>query len=76
VSGDSDSHLARFSVPDELQDVATRIKEQSRDDYWSLADLALIELLLGKNAAASAYAAFDAQKPPDFAYKSGGTKRY
>ncbi len=50
-----------------LQDeLATR----RRDDYWALADLALVNVLLGRQDAASAYAAFEAELRPDFAYQS------
>ena len=59
-----------FFVPDALVRVAAKIEAQNRDDYWSQADLALINLILRRQAPAVAYAGFDAKQPPDFAYQS------
>ena len=41
-----------------------------RGNYWALADLALVEVLLDRSPAVVAYADFIATSPPDFAYVS------
>jgi hypothetical protein len=63
-------HGERFSVTTALKKVAAKIERLNRDDYWSQADLALINLILQKQDAVAAYAGFDAKRPPDFAYQS------
>jgi hypothetical protein len=58
----------------ELEQAGEHIEEQLATerygDYWVIADLALINLLLARADARTAYAPFNAQLPPDFAYKS------
>jgi len=41
-----------------------------RGDYWALADLAMVQLVLGQTSPASAFAGFNSLSPPDFAYTS------
>ncbi len=57
-----------------LQQAADVITEQlagpRRGDYWALADLALLQLLLGGTDPAVAYAPFNQLSPPAFAYSS------
>jgi hypothetical protein len=60
----------RFSVRTALERVAAKIQTQNRDDYWSQADVAVIDLILEKQSAVAAYAGFVAKRPPDFAYQS------
>jgi hypothetical protein len=58
----------------ELEQAGKHIEQQLATerygDYWVIADQALIKLLLGRADARAAYAPFNAQLPPDFAYKS------
>jgi hypothetical protein len=59
-----------LNVRSELEAIATQIKEQGIDSVWTAADLALLNVLLGRQDAASAYASFEKKQPPDFAYQS------
>jgi hypothetical protein len=58
----------------QLQEACQRIEAQlarpRRDDYWAAADLALVNVLLEKQEAGSAYAGFLEKSPPDYAFKS------
>jgi hypothetical protein len=53
-----------------LNVIRRQIEDPCRDNYWVLADLALVEVLLGRSEPAAAYAHFIALSPPDFAYIS------
>jgi hypothetical protein len=50
--------------------IRSQIAGPRRSNYWALADLALVEVLLGRRQPAAAYADFIALSPPDFAYIS------
>jgi hypothetical protein len=69
-----DPDITPLNLVTELDSAAAAIREQitgpRRGDYWALADLALLEVLLGNRPAALAYADFIALSPPDFAYAS------
>jgi hypothetical protein len=66
--------IETLDVRQELERAAETIREQlagaRRGDYWALADLALVQLLLGKADPVNAYAEFNSLSPPDFAYTS------
>ena len=66
--------IASLNLTHELEQASTTIRQQlvgpRRGDYWAMADLALIEILLGRASAAVAYADFIGTSPPDFAYTS------
>jgi hypothetical protein len=61
-----------LAVPAELKEAREKIEASKRaeSDYWSAADLALVQVLLGKGDAAQLYAKFIEKSPPDYAYKS------
>lgn len=69
-----DPEIAPLNLAMELDKASATIRQQlagpRRGDYWALADLALLEVLLGRSTAAAAYAQFIAMSPPDFAYAS------
>ena len=58
----------------ELEKASAVIRKQLAgprlDDFWALADLALIEVLAGQSTPTAAYADFIGKSPPDFAYVS------
>jgi tetratricopeptide (TPR) repeat protein len=58
----------------QFQEAGQRIEAQlarpRRDDYWAVADLALVNVLLEKQEAVSAYSGFLEKSPPDYAFKS------
>lgn len=66
--------VTALDVNKELVATAELIREQligtRRGDFWAMADLALIHVVLGHADPAAAYAEFNAMSPPDFAYKS------
>ena len=66
--------LVPLAIREELEIASKRIQEQSalprQDDYWAAADLALVDVLLEKQDAVSAYASFVEKSPPDYAFKS------
>jgi len=53
-----------------LEAIAHDIEAQGTDSVWAAADLALVDVLLGRQNAASAYAPFEKKQPPDFACQS------
>jgi hypothetical protein len=59
-----------MNVRAELEKVVDLISGHATENVWSAADMALINVLLGRQDAASAYAAFERMKPPDFARQS------
>jgi hypothetical protein len=69
-----DPTIPRLDLQSELEKVEGRIRPQlashRRGDYWALADLALVDLLLERSDAESAYAGYFAQSPPAFAHQS------
>jgi hypothetical protein len=69
-----DPDIPPVNLRRELERASDVIREQlagpRRGNYWALADLALIEVLLGRSPATVAYADFIALSPPDFAYVS------
>jgi len=71
---ETDPTIPRLDLRAELEKCEGRIRPQlashRRGDYWALADLALLDLLLSRGDAGSAYAGFIAQSPPAFAYQS------
>jgi hypothetical protein len=59
-----------MNVREELEKVAEQISQHPIDNVWTAADMALLNVLLGRQDAASAYAAFERMAPPDFARQS------
>ena len=59
-----------LNVRAELEAVAADIEAQGTDSIWAAADLSLLNVLLGRQDAASAYAGFEKKSPPDFACQS------
>jgi hypothetical protein len=57
------------SMRAELEKVAEKIRPPI-DNVWKAADMALINVLLGRQDAASAYRVFERLEPPDFAVQS------
>ena len=57
-----------------LDEAAAEIRKQlagpRHGDYWAIANLALIDVILGRSPAAVAYGDFFGASPPDFAYVS------
>jgi hypothetical protein len=58
------------NVRAELETIRVQIAAQGADNLWSAADQALLNVLLGRQDAESAYATFERKQPPDFAYQS------
>lgn len=69
-----DPEIPALNLRREFEKAADFIRQQltgaRRGNYWALADLALVEVLLGRSPAAVAYADFVSLSPPDFAYVS------
>jgi hypothetical protein len=69
-----DPEIPAVNLRREFEKASDFIRQQltsvRRGNYWALADLALVEVLLGRSPAAVAYADFIALSPPDFAYVS------
>jgi hypothetical protein len=69
-----DPDIPPVILKDEFEKASAVIRQQltgpRRGNYWALADLASIEVLLGVSPAAGAYAEFIGLSPPDFAYVS------
>jgi hypothetical protein len=63
-----------LAVRVQLQEASQRIEAQlarmGTDDYWSAADLALVNVLIQKEPAQSAYSGFLEKSPPAYAFKS------
>ena len=60
----------RVELEKAYEAIEAQLAQPRRDDYWAMADLALVTVLLDKGDPISAYAAFVAKSPPDYAYKS------
>jgi hypothetical protein len=60
------------AVPVELEEARKKIESSKRaeSDYWAAADLALVQLLLGKGNPAGLYSKYIEKSPPDYAYNS------
>jgi hypothetical protein len=69
-----DPDIPPVNLRHELEQTSDVIRRQlagsRRGNYWALADLALVEVLLDRSPATVAYADFIALSPPDFAYVS------
>jgi hypothetical protein len=69
-----DPDIDPVNLPREIERAAATVREQltgpRRGNYWAMADLALLEVLLGRRAASAAYADFLGASPPDFALTS------
>jgi hypothetical protein len=67
-----DPDIPRVNLRDEFEQTSDVIRRQiagpRSDNYWTLADLALVEVLLSRSQPAAAYANFMALSPPDFAF--------
>jgi hypothetical protein len=67
-----DPDIPPVNLRDEFERTSDVIRLQievlHRSNYWAFADLALVEVLLGRRQPAAAYADFIALSPPDFAY--------
>jgi hypothetical protein len=59
-----------LNVRAELEAVARQLEVQGAENVWAAADLALLNVLLGRQDAATAYTAFEKKEPPDFACQS------
>jgi hypothetical protein len=57
-------------VRSELEATAALIRKHGVDSVWAASDLGLLNVLLGHQDAASAYAPFEKMEPPDFACQS------
>ena len=66
----ADPREGTMDVRAELEKVAQRIGGGAPDNVWTAADMALLNVLLQRQDAASAFAAFEHLKPPDFARQS------
>jgi hypothetical protein len=70
----TDPEISPVDMTKELEEARKCIREQvtgpRRGDVWALADLAMVELLLGLAEPAAAYASFNALSPPDYVYIS------
>ena len=69
-----DGTTPALNLAAELDEAASTVRGQlarkRRGDHWAMADLALLELLLERGSAASAYADFVDASPRDFEYES------
>ena len=69
-----DGTTPALNLAAELDEAAATVRGQlagkRRGDHWAMADLALLELLLERGSAASAYADFVDASPRDFEYES------
>jgi hypothetical protein len=69
-----DPGVPALNLADELEKAGAIIRRQlagpRRGDHWAMADLALIDVLLERGTAASAYAEFIGASPRDFEYES------
>jgi hypothetical protein len=69
-----DANIEPLRLAHELEQAAATVRWQltgpRRGNYWALADLALLEVLLGRRTASTAYADFVGSSPPDFALTS------
>jgi hypothetical protein len=59
-----------MNVRTELEEVGEQLSQHAADNVWFAADMALINVLLGRQDAVSAYAYFERMKPPDFVRQS------
>ena len=63
-----------LSLPQKLAEAEQVIQQQlkvtRRGDIWAMADLALVKLLLDRADPRSAYADFNSESPPGYAYES------
>jgi hypothetical protein len=59
-----------MNVTAELEKIAEQISRRATDSVWTAADMALLDVLLERRDAASAYGAFERMRPPDFARQS------
>jgi hypothetical protein len=66
--------VSPVDMAEELEKARKSIRDQvtgaRRGDVWALADLAMVELLLGISEPSAAYASFNILSPPDYAYTS------
>jgi hypothetical protein len=59
-----------MNVRAELEELGEQISQHASDSVWTAADMALLNVLLGRQDAVSAYATFERMQPPDFARQS------
>src|SRR5262249_26231740 len=59
-----------MNVRAELVELGEQISQHTSDSVWTAADMAMLNVLLGRQDAASAYPTFERMKPPDFARQS------
>jgi len=67
---DEGASAGAMNVRAELKKVGDQISQHANDSVWTAADMALLNVLLGHQDAASAYSVFERMKPPDFARQS------
>jgi hypothetical protein len=69
-----DPDIDPVNLPRDIERAAATVREQltgpRRGNYWAMADLALLEVLLGRRTASAAYTDFLGASPPDFALTS------
>jgi hypothetical protein len=59
-----------MNIRAEIEQVDQHLRKHATTSVWTAADMALINVLLGRQDAASAYADFLRMKPPDYARQS------
>jgi len=69
-ANDADGVDVRAELGQAADVLHEQLRTSRREDYWALADLALVNLLLDRQDPVSAYSRFNAESPPPFAYKS------
>lgn len=69
---DLGGELGRLNLPQELTKARTLINDMlaNKGNFWVEADLALLEVLMGRADASTAYATFISLKPPGYAFSS------
>jgi hypothetical protein len=69
-----DSTIPALNLAEKLEEAASTVRLQltgrRRGDRWAMADLAVLDLLLERGSAASAYADFLGASPRDFEFES------
>jgi hypothetical protein len=74
LTTDAEAAPCAINVRAEIKKIHEELSEELRkhppDSVWTAADMALLNVLLGHQDAASAYAVFEGMNPPDYARQS------